>query len=431
MTTSTRRPTILHIFSGDLWAGADVAIFNLLNQLRLSPEWSLVALALNDGILTRRLRGVGIETHVIPETATPFGRIWLAAHRLLTGRTMEIIHSHRYKENLLAVLLAKSLGVKRLVSTLHGLSEPLVRSAVRARATTGLDYLVLRRFFDRVVAVSTDTKCVLVRVHRFPDSRMEVIHNGVPLHATAPRPARTSDVLHIGSVGRMVPVKRFDLFLDVAAHVRMKTDRVRFSLRGDGPLRAELLAKSKALSLDDCVEFLPAQPDLLAYYRSLDIYVNTSLHEGLPLSILEAMACARPVVAAKVGGIPEIVSHGVEGLLVESSEPQDFARSCMTLVTNRHLRAAMGESAERRVVAHFGDTQMAEAYRNLYLELSQGPSASASKRVRTDRESLVVAPKAADERVRAAETIPAPPDRAAPGEKLPSARQLAPAPPRV
>ena len=142
----------------------------------------------------------------------------------------------------------------RLVSTLHGLSEPLVRSAVRARATTGLDYLVLRRFFDRVVAVSTDMKCVLVRVHRFPDSRMEVIHNGVPLHATAPRPARTSDVLHIGSVGRMVPVKRFDLFLDVAAHVRMKTDRVRFSLRGDGPLRAELLAKSKALSLDDCVE---------------------------------------------------------------------------------------------------------------------------------------------------------------------------------
>ena len=143
------------------------------------------------------------------------------------------------------------------------------------------------------------------------------------------------------------------------------------------------------------------------------------------------MACARPVVAAKVGGIPEIVSHGVEGLLVESSEPQDFARSCMTLVTNRHLRAAMGESAERRVVAHFGDTQMAEAYRNLYLELSQGPSASASKRVRTDRESLVVAPKAADERVRAAETIPAPPDRAAPGEKLPIARQPVPAPPRV
>lgn len=368
------KPTILHILSGDLWAGAEVAIFNLLSQLRHSPEWDLMVLALNDGILTERLRGVGIETHVLPEARTSFVGLCLAAHRLLRRRPIVIVHSHGYKENLLAFLVGRRLGVARLTSTLHGLSEPHVRGAARARVTARLDYLLLRGCFDRAVAVSADMKRVLVSAHRFRESHVEVIHNGIPVPASAPQPMRPSGVVHIGSVGRMVPVKRFDLFLDVAAHLRQATDRVRFSLLGDGPLRSALLAKAKALNLGTCVEFLPPQPDPLPYYRSLDIYLNTSLHEGLPLSILEAMACARPVVAPSLGGIPEVVTHGAQGLLVDSAEPGPFTRACLALVANSDLRTAMGENGRTRVAAHFRDTQMAEAYRRLYRELSQGSS---------------------------------------------------------
>jgi glycosyltransferase involved in cell wall biosynthesis len=365
-------------------------MFNLLNQLRHSPELHLMALALNDGTLTARLRALGIETHVVPETGASFARLALAARERLTGKAIDIIHSHRYKENLLAFFLAKSLGARSLVSTLHGLPEPSVRATRRRTgAKTRLDYFLLRHGFDRVVAVSSEMKRVLARTYGFPDPRVTVIHNGVPLPPAAPRAGSSSGLLRIGSVGRLDPVKRFDLFVAVAACVRAHTDRVRFSILGDGPLRTDLLSRIEALRLDDCIELCPSRPDPLAYYQSLDIYLNTSLHEGLPLSILEAMACGTPVVAPRVGGIPEIVSPGVHGVLVESSEPQEFARSCLQLVANGRQRAAMGESARRRVAARFRDTRMAEAHRHLYLELSQRPAAAPA----STRRRLMAAPQ--------------------------------------
>lgn len=377
MMTGPPRPTILHILSGDVWGGAEVAIYNLLNRLRHDPEWGLVVLAFNEGTLTARLRHLGIETHVIAEARTSFPGMCLAAHRLLKSRMVEMVHSHGYKEDLLALLVGRSLRVRRLASTLHGLSEPQVRGTLRAQATTRLDYVVLRRFFDRVIAVSEEMKQVLVKAHRFPESRVDVIHNGVPLPMTAPPPARAPAVVHIGSVGRLVPVKRFHLFLDVAARVRQQMDGVRFSILGDGPLRAELLARMRRLNLTDCVEILPPHPDPIPYYQSLDIYLNTSLHEGLPLGVLEAMACAKPPVAPRVGGIPEVITHGAQGLLVDASGAEDYARACMSLVTNGEMRAAMGESARKRVATHFSDRQMAEAYRRCYLELSWRPPARA------------------------------------------------------
>jgi glycosyltransferase involved in cell wall biosynthesis len=371
----TGRPsaTVVHIFSGDLWAGAEVAIFNLLKQLREAPELSLVALALNEGTLAERLRGLGIETYVVPEAALSFPALLLATCRRLAKRRIDIIHSHRYKENLLAFLVAKSIGARSLVSTLHGLSEPAAgetRPAGRTRLKSRLDYCILRHGFDRVVAVSAEMKRVLVRRYGYRESRVAVIHNGIPLAEPA-APTASSPVLHIGSVGRLEPVKRFDLFLEVAALVRAGNRRVRFSILGDGPLRGELAAKARVLNVDDCVDFLPAVPDPRGFYRSLDIYLNTSLHEGLPLSILEAMAFTAPVVAPNVGGIPEIVSEGIEGMLVDGSEPRPFARACMALLADSGLRAAMGERARTRVQNEFRDTQMAAAYRTLYLELGQ------------------------------------------------------------
>jgi glycosyltransferase involved in cell wall biosynthesis len=380
-------PTILHVFSGDLWAGAEVAIFNLLNRLRDGADSRHVALALNEGVLTNRLRRLGIETHVIPEATASFAGICRSAHRLLEGRTIDIVHSHRYKENLLAAAIGASLGIPRLVSTIHG--RPERRGSARTRIAAWLDDLVLRRRFDRVVAVSADMKQILTGQRRFTASRVAVIRNGVPVPALAARPAGSTAVLQVGSVGRLVPVKRFDLFLEVAARIRRATGGVRFSLLGDGPLRPDLLARAAALDLDGCFALLPPRPDPLAYYQSLDVYLNTSLHEGLPLSVLEAMACGTPVVAARVGGMPEVVGDGVSGLLIDDSAPESFANACLRLLAAADLRSAMGQQGRRRVEAEFSDTQMADAYRQLYLELGGSRSVPVAEVLRRDPDAVV------------------------------------------
>lgn len=383
MSAHTSRLTVVHIVSGDLWAGAEVAVFNLLNQLRQRPELTIMAIALNEGTLSRRLEAIGIETFVVPEGRMSATGLAVSAHRLLKHRPIDIIHSHRYKENLLASVLAGLRGARSLVSTAHGLADPPLPDtsvAARIRMKTRLDYFFLRYWFDRVVAVSAEMKSVLVRAHGFPDSQVRVIHNGIPLPRAGEGAVGRSGRLHVGSVGRLDPIKRFDLLVDVAAQVRSQTDRVRFSILGDGPEGAALQKRIEALGLSDCVELLPARQDPHPYYRSLDVYLNTSLHEGLPLSILEAMGAGTPVVAPSVGGIPEIVSHGIDGLLVDSSEPREFARSCIRLLGNDALRAGMGERARQSVAVRFRDTLMAEKYHNLYLELCVRTAARPARR---------------------------------------------------
>src|SRR5919202_7145965 len=98
--------TVLHLFSGDLWAGAEVVIYTLLAKLHaMYPGVTVIALALNEGVLTQKLRSANIETHVIPECKHDPIRILIKATKILKSRNIQIIHSHRYKENVLAVIL--------------------------------------------------------------------------------------------------------------------------------------------------------------------------------------------------------------------------------------------------------------------------------------------------------------------------------------
>lgn len=364
------RLTVLHMFSGDLWAGAEVMIFNLLDQLKDDQRVKMIALSLNEGILTNKLRNLGIETHVIPESEYAFPMIACKALKILIGKRIDIIHSHRYKENLAGFLLAKARGIRGLVTTIHGLSEPLLQSKneLGDRIKTRMNHVLVNRYFQRVVAVSQDIKRILVQEHRFRQELVEVIYNGVALRSPSPsfnRPG--SDVLHVGTVGRMVPVKDFNLFLEIATAILKRTNKVRFSILGDGPQKLQLIERARDLNLEGSIEFVSPMPDPQSYYESLDLYVNTSLHEGIPLSILDAMACGKPVVAPSVGGIPEIISHREDGVLVQGRDPKDFAGSCLEILQDESLRISMGGQALRKVAARFSGLKMAESYRQLYL----------------------------------------------------------------
>jgi glycosyltransferase involved in cell wall biosynthesis/protein-tyrosine-phosphatase len=360
---------VCHLFSGDLWAGSEVAIFNLLSSLARDPSLSVLAVSLNEGELTDRLRGAGIPTHVIPESQHGLAGILARAAQILRGTDVHVLHSHRYKENVLAALLATWLRIPTLITTIHGLPESpttSTREARRARWRARLDYWIVRRMFSTAVAVSDEMKGVLTRQYRLRPDRVDVIRNGgrFPLRAAPTR--SPGDAFHIGTVGRMVPIKGLDLFLDAAAALRRQTPRVRFSILGDGPLRDDLARQARELGIDDCLDFVAPRPDPFAYYNSLDVYVNTSHHEGLPLSVVEAMACGKPIVSAAVGGIPEVVTHGEHGFLVQEREAGRFADWYLTLMRDDSLRTTMGERAATMAHSRLSAQAMADAYRGLY-----------------------------------------------------------------
>jgi glycosyltransferase involved in cell wall biosynthesis/protein-tyrosine-phosphatase len=361
---------VCHLFSGDLWAGAEVAIFNLLTGLARDPGVTVLALSLNEGTITERLRAAGIATHVVPESRHGMlGLLWRAG-RILRDADVSILHSHRYKENVLAALLAAWLRVPTLITTIHGLSESpstSARDARRARRRSRLDYLVVRRAFAAAVAVSDEMRHALTTQYGFAPAQVEVIRNGGRFPARSAVARRSNGgPFHIGTVGRMVPVKGLDLFLDAAAALRRRAPGVRFSILGDGPLREDLVRRARDLGIDDCTDFVPPRPDPFPFYDSLDVYVNTSHHEGLPLSVVEAMACGKPIVSAAVGGIPEVVTHGEHGFLVREREPGLFADWYLTLMRDDALRARMGECAAATAHGRLSADAMAGAYRRLY-----------------------------------------------------------------
>jgi L-malate glycosyltransferase len=369
----TDRPplTVLHIFSGDLWAGAEVMIFHLLSQLKNDFGVNIIALSLNEGILTHKLRTIGIETCVVSESAYTFPGIYRRALQHIKSKHVDIIHSHRYKENLLALLLMKSLSTERLIATLHGLSETSARGRGRLQPTRlreKLNYFILNRYFADVVVVSGEMKTFLACNYFLSPAKLHVIHNGVvfPTDIGERTIRKDADKFRIGTVSRLVRVKDLELFLNVAKDLKPRMPNVEFSILGDGPLKEQLLRRAEELNLADIVTFLPACPDPFPYYRSLDAFLNTSLHEGIPLTILEAMACGLPVVAAQVGGIPEIISHGQDGLLVEGRRAEKFSRFCLDLVENQELRKRIGKNASMKVARCFSGFGMASHYLNLY-----------------------------------------------------------------
>jgi len=365
-------PTALHVFSGDLWAGAEVMIYHLLSEMVKDTRVRTLALSMNDGVLTRRLRDEKVETYVLPEHRYSFASIIVKAVRLFGGRNIDVIHSHRYKENLLSFILAKLLHSKKLIATIHGLPESPAALNRPRRLFSRMEFAALRHCFTQVVAVSQEMKNALVQTYGFSANQVATIYNGIPISycTYAPmRPARdrTSDTPpHIGTVGRLVPVKDYDLFLRIASETCSREPKAHFSILGDGPVRQHLERRIRELGLERNVTLAPFSEDTLSYYRSLDIYLNTSHHEGIPMSLLEAMACEIPIVAPKVGGLPEMVLHRVNGYLVEGREPYSYAVRCLELLHDPEIRKTMGRASAARVKTFFSSRQMEDRYVSLY-----------------------------------------------------------------
>lgn len=367
------RLRVLHIFSGDLWAGAERMIWTLLRQLSKRQDLEVFALSLNEGELAVALRKSGIETVVFRESERTFVDLVREAGAAFHGRGIDVIHAHRNKENLLAWCILKRVGGQSLVTTLHGHSEAVGRwglARLRRYVVERADDVLLRHSFSSVVAVSDNLRQMLVREKGFRAAQISVIHNGIDLPPWSQASRRSVAPFRIGSVGRFVPVKDFPLFIATGKVLVETGEDVRLMLLGEGPEKDELQALVKREGLDEVVSFADPCADPTEFYRSLDLYLNTSRHEGIPLSLLEAMACGTPVVAPAVGGIPEILREQHEGGLVTERSAGAFAEACRQVMHDRVVYDSMRIRARKRVESEFSSEKMATSYLALYRKLS-------------------------------------------------------------
>lgn len=367
---------VCHVISGDLWAGAEVMASHLLRELGGRQDFRLSVILLNEGRLARELRAAEVPVRVFDEGKNSFLQILAKTRAEFCRHPPQVVHSHRYKENILAWFSLSGGSPCRLVATQHGMAEGASgRIANTGKYVDRLNRYLLGRHFDQLVAVSEDVGDRLIGEFGFPRTRVSVIHNGiaVPSRVSGP-PAGATPV--VGSAGRLAPVKDYRLMVEIGRILLERQESLTFELAGDGPERPALEERIATGGLADSFLLRGEVDDLDSFYRRLHVYLNTSLHEGLPLSVLEAMAHGVPVVAPRVGGLEEILTDGVEGFLVEGRDPRRYAEKCLLLARDHGLRAAMGAAARKKVREGFSCQAMADAYSGLYLALASGTNAN-------------------------------------------------------
>ena len=366
---------VCHIASGDRWDGAEVQVATLLRHLARDPRVRLLAIVLNTGRLAEELARLGVEVKVIPENQLGFFGILRRATAFLRGTKIDVIHSHRYKENLLAAWLASRLGVPVLIRTQHGSPEPQSGlKGLKQKLTLGVDRVTGRWASARVIAVSEDLSRRLGPV--FGPHRVMMIPNGVDLGQVKSdlsvaeakqRLGIPADYLVLGTASRLEPVKRLDIFLQAAQRIGHKNQKARFVIAGEGGERAALEALARNLGLGERVRFLGHRDDAYDVLRAFDILVLSSDHEGLPMILLEAMALGAVVVARAVGGIPEVIRDGVNGVLVNSSDAARLADACLGLMDDPSRRRTLAEVAAATLAQHYTAERTANQVIELYL----------------------------------------------------------------
>ncbi len=289
-----------------------------------------------------------------------------------------------------AILHTYNLGTIEYAATAWAAGVP-----VRVHAEHGRDardplgvnpkHNLLRRlvtpFIDRYVPVSRDLRGWLERVVRIPARKLQLIDNGVDterFRAHGPTQAEAwqddPDAFVIGTVGRLQDVKDQATLVDAFAALRrlLPDEPLRLVLVGDGPLRAQLETQVAASGLQDSVWFAGARSDVAPVMRSFSLFALSSIAEGTPVTLLEAMASELPVVATAVGGIPDLVGHGSAspaGTLVPAGDAQAMAAAIAPYVRDRALARRHGGAGRDRVEQHYSMQAMLAAYVALYDEL--------------------------------------------------------------
>jgi len=360
---------ILHLISSSGFFGAERVLLNLAGD----PEVSAYVGALHNSHnphleVIDEAKKLGLKTIVFGCAGKFDFRTIFAIRQFIKTNKIDILHTHNYKSDIFGFLVVKLIPV-RWVATNHN----WLGSNSRLKLYEQLDALILRHAYA-VVAVSKKVEEDVV--HKDVKwERVNVIENGVDL-ARFRRAAVSNEFRKslgvseadrvVAIVGRLSPEKGHEILLKAAAQISQRMKDVKFLIVGDGPLMASLKAEAAKLNLSNNVIFAGIRQDMPSIYSLSDILVNASTIEGLPMTILEAMAAQVPVVATKVGGIPDLIEDNKTGVLVDSGNAEGLAEKIQLLLDDKPKREAIAQAAYQLVVSRYSVERMAAEYRKLY-----------------------------------------------------------------
>jgi glycosyltransferase involved in cell wall biosynthesis len=344
-------------------AGFDPGILLLYRQDKTMP-------AIHPLVKVAKERGVPAH-QLADRNRFSLRTIWQIAKTLTEGE-FGLLHAHGYKANILGLLAARLTGVP-IIGTVRLHTETTTPLKLYKR----LDLLALR-LCDHVVTVSEDLRREALSAGLAPD-KVTTIWNGIDVVSFAAQAVCGTTIreeLDLGpdervvtAIGRLTSQKGYSYLLQSVPLVLQALPETRFLIAGDGPLRSKLEREAYSLGIGSSVYFLGYRTDVAPLIALSDLIVMPSLREGLPNVILEALALAKPVIATAVGGIPEIITHQVSGILIPPRDPVRLAESILQVLTVLALARGLGERGRQEVTERFTVAAMVDRTVTLYRQV--------------------------------------------------------------
>ncbi len=353
---------ICHLVNSLSVGGAEQTIYNLVNADD-ETNYTVCALEGKDD-LAPKIRDAGAEVYLAKEQFRFDPRALKRLHRELKQRQIDVLHTHLAYAQIVGRLVAPRTGIKSIVSTQHSLqqlSHPVMRSL--EQFTKARD--------DTSVAVSEGVRASFSDLGR--NRTWETIYNGIDVttfnHQVITHSKSTvSDSGPIFlNVGRCVPPKAQSILIKAMDDVVMELPEAKLIIAGDGPLFKKLQEEILDRGLERNIELVGHASPIEPYYAKADVFVLPSRIEGLPISILEAMAAELPVIASDIPGVSEVVVEGKTGHLVSPNNPTELATVMISTVKGNH--SELGQAGFNRVKKQFNTEQMLASYLKLYKSL--------------------------------------------------------------
>ena len=361
-------PRVLHLQKVAGISGSEAHLISLLPRLK-ERGWDIRFLMLHEDEpgawdFARELTARGIPLDAIPLAADvdpiAFFRIagYLARHR------PRILHTHLVHADVYGQLTGALTGVPVRVSTKHGFNE------FRENPGFALGDRAIATFAHAHIAISRGLARYLEEVEGFDGASFEIVHYGIEPNGAPP--SYDGDQPRLLCVGRLIPIKGHIVLLRAFAEARRQIPDLRLDIAGRGPLEPALRALAKELEVDDAIRFLGYVAPVQRAIEDAAIVVVPSMGEGFGMVALEAMERARPVVAAEIGGLGELVEEGVTGLLVPPGEAEPLAHAIVQLAADLPRAVEMGEAGRRRALEQFLQERCTDRTELVYRDKLEG-----------------------------------------------------------
>jgi glycosyltransferase involved in cell wall biosynthesis len=373
---------VLHIIGGGEFGGAEQHILSLMKEFR-NYAIDAQVITFYDSIFSDKLRSLGHKVTVVqPRSRFDF----LLHHKLASyfaSIKPDLVHTHGIRANFFSRLAAKQAGIKHVVTTVHSILRHDYPNPVSFFIAKQMEMRTIH-LTEHFMAVSQTIKEHLLECG-VEENKVSILFNGIDSSIYSPNETRLFEAqelrrelgiphehIVIGTLARLVPVKGLSYLIRGFAQAIQHEPNLSLLIIGEGPEREELEKLARELGVIAQVHFTGFRSDIPNCLAAMDIYVNSSLSEGLPISLMEAMAAEKALVVTHVGGMKEMIIHEENGLTIPPKSPESIAQAILQLANNPDLRLALAKAAKMDVERRFSQHSMGLAQVKLYHQLIEG-----------------------------------------------------------